>query len=104
MENTRGIPAKGMLLAAAWGIFFFLFCESAPAQERPRDEESGVAVRTSPEETMGVRFFSNSQLTRPELPYSLADESRGRWLMLFEAPFRSVGTQDLPETWAEEEN
>jgi len=97
-----GTRAKGMLLAAALGIFFFLLLESAPAQERPRNEESGMAVRTSPEKPKDVRLFSNSQLTRPELPYSVADEIRGRWLMLFEAPFRSVVIPDLPETGADE--
>jgi len=50
-----------------------------------------------------VRFFSASGVTRPELPYSVADESRGRWLTLFEAPFRIVVPADLPETGEEEE-
>jgi len=98
-----GNRGKGLPLAAASAILFFLCCGSAAAQETPREEGSGVALRTPPDKSMKVRFFSSSDVTRPELPYSVADESRGRWLTLFEAPFHSGVPGDLPETGEEEE-
>ncbi len=103
MESPMGTRGKGLPLAAASAILFFLCCGSAAAQGTLRDEGSGVALRTPTDESMKVRFFSASGVTRPELPYSVADESRGRWLTLFEAPFRVVVPADLPETGEEEE-
>ena len=103
MESSMGTRGKGLPLAAASAMLFFLFCGNAAAQGTLRDEGSGVALRTPPDESMKVRFFSASEGTRPELPYSVADESRGRWLTLFEAPFRSVVAADLPESGEEEE-
>jgi len=84
-------------LAAAFAMVSFLFGGCAPKKQALRAEGTGVAVRLPPVEAMDVRLRTERPEAPPELPYSLADESRGRWLTLFEVTFSPVSAGNLPE-------
>ena len=84
-------------LAAAFVMVFFLFGGCAPKKQALRAEGTGVAVRLPPVEAMDVRLRTERPEAPPELPYSLADESRGRWLTLFEVTFSPVSAGNLSE-------
>jgi hypothetical protein len=103
MESAMEIRGKGASLAAALSILFSLACGCAPAKETVRGEGPEVAVRIPPgREPIDVRLLSARPQKRPEPPYSVADESRGRWLTLFEVTFSPVVPESLPETEADE--
>jgi hypothetical protein len=59
--------------------------------------ESGVAVRLPPVEAMDVHLRSERPEVPPKPPLSLTDETRDRWLTLFEVTFSPVSAGNLPE-------
>ena len=97
------IRGKGISLAAALAVFLSLVSACAPAKETVRKEDAGAAVRTPPVEPIDVHILSAGPQTWPEPPYSVADESVGRWLTLFEVTFSPVAPVNLPETEADED-
>ena len=54
--------------------------------EAKKEEEAppGLSVRLPVAEAATLNIESQPSLGRPEMPLSVADESRGRWLTLFE--------------------
>ena len=50
----------------------------------------GLSVRLPPAELTTIDVRSQPSIGRPELPLSVADESRGRWLTLFELNYSPV--------------
>lgn len=89
-----GDPA--ILLAAACLALLCFPGGCAPNRQAVRSGESGVAVRLPPVEAMDVRFRSSRPETPPELPFSVTDETRGRWLTLFEVTVSPVSAGSLP--------
>lgn len=85
-------------LAAASMILFPLFWTCAPTRQVARPEKSGIALRLPPMEAMDLRLYSERREQPPKPPYSVADESRGRWLTLFELTVSRLGTEDPSET------
>ena len=102
MKISMEFHGKVASLATGLAILFSLACGCAPAKETLRKEGPEAAVRIPPGEPIDVRLLSARPQTRPEPPYSVADESRGRWLTLFEVTFLPIVPEDLPETEADE--
>lgn len=92
------IRGTALRLAAALLMIFFPFAGCAPQKQALRDDGSVVAVRLPPMEAMDVRLRSERPEAPPELPFSVADETRGRWLTLVEVTVTPVSAGNLPET------
>jgi hypothetical protein len=90
-------------LAAASVMVFSLFCGCAPKKQAVRSGRSVVTIRLPPVEAMDISLRSERREAPPKPPYSVADESRGRWLTLFEVNVSPVSTGNLPETESEED-
>lgn len=90
-------------LAAASVMVFSLFCGCAPKKQAVRSERFGVALRLPPVEAVDIRLRSERREAPPKPPYSVADQSRGRWLTLFEVNVIPLSTGNLPETESGEE-
>ena len=60
--------------------------------EAKKEEEAppGLSVRLPVAEAATLNIESQPSLGRPDLPLSVADESRGRWLTLFEVNYSPV--------------
>jgi hypothetical protein len=84
-------------LAVSLVLGVSLFGGCAQNKQALRAEESGVAVRLPPVEALDVRLRSERPEIPPKLPLSLADETRDRWLTLFEVTFSPVSAGNLPE-------
>lgn len=87
-----------LALLAAFAIFVSVSGGCAPKKQALRGEESGVAVRLPPAEVIDVRLRSERPEPPPQLPFSVMDEMRGRWLVLFEVTASPVAAGNLPET------
>lgn len=85
-------------LAAASVMGVFLSGGCAPKTQGLRDNGPATAVRPPPVESMDVRLLSERREAPPKPPYSVADESRGRWLTLFEVTVSPVSAGTLPDT------
>lgn len=71
-------------VAAALATCAFLSGCAASLPEAKKEEPPGLSVRLPVADAATLKFESQPSLGRPELPLSVADESRGRWLTLFE--------------------
>lgn len=72
-------------IAAALAACAFLYgCATARPEAKKKEEPPGLSVRLPIAEAATLNIESQPSLGRPELPLSVADESRGRWLTLFE--------------------
>jgi len=58
-------------------------CAASQAEVR-KEEPPGLSVRLPVADAATLNMESQPSLGRPDLPLSVADESRGRWLTLFE--------------------
>ena len=70
--------------AAALAACAFLSGCAASRPEAKKEEPPGLSVRLPVADAAALKVESKSPPGRPELPLSVADESRGRWLTLFE--------------------
>jgi hypothetical protein len=82
-------------VAAALAACVFLSGCAASRPEARKEEPPGVSVRLPVAEAATLNIESQPPLGHPELPLSVADESRGRWLTLFEVNYSPV-TPPLP--------
>jgi hypothetical protein len=71
-------------VAAAIAAFAFLSGCAASLPEAKKEAPPGLSVRLPVADAAALNLESQPSLGRPELPLSVADESRGRWLTLFE--------------------
>lgn len=85
-------------LAAASVMVIFLSGGCAPKTLALRDDGPAAAIRPPPVKSMNVRLLSERPEVPPQLPYSVADETRGRWLTLFEVTVSPVSAGTLPVT------
>jgi hypothetical protein len=58
--------------------------------EAKKEEPPGLSVRLPVTNAATMNIESQPSLGHPELPLSVADESRGRWLTLFELNYSPV--------------
>ena len=87
-----------LALSAAFAIAVSGFGGCATKKQALRAEGSGVAVRLPPAEVVDLRLRSARPESPPQLPLSVMDEMRGRWLTLFEVTVSPVAAGNLPET------
>lgn len=74
-------------VAAALAACAFLSGCAASRPEAKKEEPPGLSVRLPIAEAATLNIESQPSHGRPELPLSVADESRGRWLTLFEVNY-----------------
>jgi hypothetical protein len=60
---------------------------AASRPEAKKEEPPGVSVRLPIADAATLNVESQSSSGHPELPLSVADESRGRWLKVFEVNY-----------------
>ena len=77
-------------VAAALAACAFLSGCAALRPEAKKEEPPGLSVRLPVADAATLRIESQPSLGHPELPLSVADESRGRWLTLFEINYSPV--------------
>ena len=97
------IRKNALPLAVSLVLVVSLLGGCARNQQALRTENPGVAVRLPPVEAMDVRLRSERPEAPPKLPLSLADETRDRWLTLFEVTVSPVSAGNLPEKEAPKE-
>jgi len=82
----------------------FLSGCAASRPEAKKEEPPGLSVRLPIAEAATLNIESQPSLGRPELPLSVADESRGRWLTLFEVNYSPAKPPPPPLPVNEEES
>lgn len=87
---------KAFLLSGAYLAALSLLGGCAPNRQAVRSADTGVAVRLPPVEAMDVRLRPNRPEIPPGLPFSVTDETRDRWLTLFEVTVSPVSAGSLP--------
>lgn len=75
---------KHRVLATALAACACLNGCAASLPEAKKEPPPGLSVRLPVAETATMNIESRQSAGRQELPPSVADESRGRWLVLFE--------------------
>ena len=91
----RGVPIVAALAACA----FLSGCASSRSEAK-REDPPGLSVRLPIAGGTTMDIESEPFLAHPELPLSVVDESRGRWLRLFEVNYSPAAP---PRTAPEEE-
>ena len=76
---------------------------AASRSEVKKEEPHGLSVRLPVADAATLNIESQPSLGRPELPLSVADESRGRWLTLFELNYSPAKPSTPPLPNIEEE-
>jgi hypothetical protein len=71
-------------ITAAIAACAFQYGCAASRPEAKKEDPRGLSVRLPVADAATLNIESQSSPGRPELPLSVADESRGRWLTLFE--------------------
>jgi hypothetical protein len=71
-------------VAAAFAAYALLYGCAASLPESKKETPPGLSVRLPLADAATVNIESQPSFVRQELPLSVADESRGRWLVLFE--------------------
>jgi len=79
---NRWVRVATMVAACA-----FLSGCAASRPEAKKEEPPGLSVRLPIADAATLNVESQPSLGRPELPLSVADETRGRWLNLFEVDY-----------------
>lgn len=70
--------------ATVFAACVFLSGCAALRPEAKKEEPHALSVRLPIADAATLNIESDPYFTNPELPLSLADESRGRWLRFFE--------------------
>jgi len=82
-------------IAASFAACAFLSTCAASRPEAKKEEPPGLSVRLPIADAATLNMQSEPSPGHPELPLSMADESRGRWLTLFEVNY-SPAKPSLP--------
>ena len=75
---------KRWVRAASLAVCVFLSACAASFPEAKKEAPPGLSVRLPLSETATMNIESRQSPGYQELPLSVADETRGRWLVLFE--------------------
>ena len=78
---------KNRARAAAFMAFAILCGCAATHTEAKKEDPPGLSVRVPLADAATMNIESESSPVRQELPLSVADETRGRWLVLFEVNY-----------------
>ena len=62
-------------------------CAATLPEAKKKEETPGLSVRLPVADAATLNMESLPSLAHPELPLSTADETRGRWLTLFELDY-----------------
>ena len=73
--------------ATALAACAFLSGCATARPEAKKEEAPGLSVRLPIADAATMNVESRPSLGQPELPLSVADETRGRWLHLFEVDY-----------------
>ncbi len=95
---------RGVRIAAALAACAFLSTCAASRPAAKKEEPPGFSVRLPVADAATLNIESEPSLGRPELPLSVADESRGRWLTLFELNYSPAKPTLPPLPVIEEES
>jgi hypothetical protein len=95
----RWVRVATALIACA-----FLSACAAQRPEARKEDPPGLSVRLPIADAATLNIESQPSLGRPELPLSVADESHGRWLTLFEVNYSPVKPPLPPLPVIEEES
>ena len=93
---------RSVRIAAALAACTFLSGCATARPEAKKEEPPGLSVRLPVADAATLNIESRPSLGHPELPHSVADESRGRWLTLFEVNY-SPAKPPLPPLPSSEE-
>jgi hypothetical protein len=74
-------------IAAALGACAVLSACAAPRSATKAEDPPGLSVRLPIAGATTLNIQSDPSLAHPDLPLSVVDESRGRWLRLFEVNY-----------------
>jgi hypothetical protein len=74
-------------IAAALAACAFLSGCAASRPEARKEEPPGLSVRLPIADAATLNIESQPSFGHPELPLSVVDETRGRWLTLFEVNY-----------------
>lgn len=74
-------------VAAALAACAFPYGCAVARPDARKEEPPGLSVRLPVADAATLNIESRPSLGHPELPLSVADESRGRWLTLFEVNY-----------------
>lgn len=74
-------------VATALAACAFLSGCAAPRPEAKKEKPPGLSVRLPVADASTLNVESRSSPGHPELPLSVADETRGRWLNLFDVDY-----------------
>jgi hypothetical protein len=102
-EESMRSPWIVLLRATAFVMVIFLAGGCAPKTQVLRDNGLPAAVPPPTVKSMDVRLLSERPEVPPQPPYSVADETRGRWLTLFEVTVNPVSAGTLPLTGSAED-
>jgi hypothetical protein len=78
-------------------------CAASRPEVKKEEEPPGLSVRLPVADAATFNLESQPSLGHPELPLSVADESRGRWLTLFELNYSPTKPSPTPLPNNEEE-
>ena len=78
---------RSVRIAAALAACTLLSGCAASRPEAKKEEPPGFSVRLPVADAATLNIESRPSLGHPDLPLSVADESRGRWLTLFEVNY-----------------
>lgn len=78
---------SGVRIAAALAACAFLSGCAASLPEARKEEPPGLSVRLPVTDAATLDLESSSPRERQEFPLSVADETRARWLTLFEVNY-----------------
>jgi hypothetical protein len=95
---------RGVRIAAALAACAFLSGCVASRPAAKEEEPPGFSVRLPVADAATLNIESEPPPGHPELPLSVADESRGRWLTLFEVNYSPVKPPLPPLPVIEEES
>ena len=93
-------PLLALLIALFLLIVLGLIGGCAPGRQAVRPDRPGISLRLPPAEAVDMRLRQEeAPRPRPSPPYSVSDESEGRWLTLFEmnvTPSEAAGVPPAP--------
>ena len=80
------MKSRFRVVAALAACAFVSGC-AASLPEAKKEDPPGLSVRLPVADAATLNIESQPSLGHPELPLSVADETRGRWLILFEVNY-----------------
>lgn len=93
-------PILALLIALFLLMVLGLIGGCAPGRQAARPDRPGFSVRLPPAEAVDMRLRQErAPQPPPSPPYSVSDESAGRWLTLFEmnvTPSEAAGVPPAP--------